>query len=153
MCWFDLVRFGSVRFGWVRRSKRGKKKACLWCLPTHAAAETAEPAGSVGFGGMQGGAVGFGAYGFGGQKRAKSKAIYVVVFFVARFGLVRQSSVGFGGAEDARWPGGQEEKTPQALYWPHKRLILWFPGGRCCCHRRNRRRRRRRRHRYYQLAT
>ena len=26
MCWFDLVRLGSVRFGWVRRSKRGKKK-------------------------------------------------------------------------------------------------------------------------------
>ena len=26
--------------------------------------------------------------------------------------------MGFGGAEDARWPGGQEEKTPRLRFDP-----------------------------------
>ena len=82
---FASVRFGSVRFGSVAK-KGGQKNIYLWCPPTHAAAEPAKPAGSVGFGGVRRGAAGC-----GGQKRAKIKK-YVVVSFVVRFG-----SAGFGG--------------------------------------------------------
>lgn len=47
------------------------------------------------------------------EKRAKNKKCAWCVF-CGWFGGVRSGSAGVGGAasEDARWPGGQEEKTP-----------------------------------------
>ena len=70
----------------------------------------------MGYGGVRRGVVGFG--GFSGQKgRLKTKKMWQLFlwFGLVQFGLA--GSAGFSAAEDARWPGGQEEKTPQVVQW------------------------------------
>ena len=75
------------------------------------------------------GLVCFGSVRFGGVRRpggrVRIKNIYMVAFFVVQFGsvwfrLIRRGLAGFGAAEDARWPGGQEEKTP-----PTPPVVQW----------------------------
>ena len=53
--------------------------------------------------------------GFGGRKKGKNKKMCVVFFFGSVwFGGVRLGLAGVVGAADARWPGGQEVKTPRS---------------------------------------
>ena len=111
---FGLVRVGLVWFGGLAARKKGAKnnlEKCSWCPPTRATAETAPPAGSAGFGVVQ-----CGLAWCGGQKGGKKKIANFLLWYVRfRFGGVRSGSAGVGGTADVRWPGGQEEKTPQVV--------------------------------------
>ena len=110
VCWFGLVRFGSVWFGGVwRPEKRGKKiktvrgaRQLMLLLKQH---HLLVRQGSVWFGVVW--------RGLAAEKGAKIKIVRVFLWF----GSVRSGSAGVGGAEDARWPGGQEEKTHQVVQW------------------------------------
>ena len=121
MRWFGVVQCCLVWFGGVRRpKKRAKIKKDSRCPPTHAATETLTPAGSVEFGGVWRGLAAV-----GGRKGGKKKR---VVFFWW-LGLVRRVSVGFGGAEDTKCPGGQEGKAPQVAQWWHKQPFCSLTQG------------------------
>ena len=127
------ARAGSVRLGVLRLcsvgfgSRKGAKtnKGYPRSPPAHAAAEIVRPAGfggSVGFGGVR--------RPKGGNTRARVRTrahthararMMCVVFFCGSvwLGGARRGLAGFGGTEDARWPGGLEESTHLAVQWRH----------------------------------